>query len=186
MLSINFSRIKTSSNPLTHIENDVEVRDEFLSRSKKLLYQAHNIHVSGDLFYDEPFITGNFKVTADLVVPSSRSLQPVDYHQEFSFTENYSQNPPTKEQLEDIMDPIVLIKNDIIDLQTAVEDNILINIPTTILTEEEKSEDQYPSGNDWKVVSENDFEKEKKPNVNPAFAKLKGLFDQKNDNSSDE
>lgn len=184
MLSVNFSNIKNSSAPLYHLEKEVEVRPEFLDRSKKLLYQAKNIQVIGDLFYDEPYVTGNFKVSADLVIPSSRSLEAVDYHEEFTFTENYTQEKPTREELDENDDPIVLIENDQIDLQKAVEDNILLNIPTTILTDKEKKDHLYPEGKDWEVISEHDFDEEKKNQINPAFAKLKVLFE--NNDSKDE
>lgn len=180
MLSINYLKIKNSKAPLTHIERDVETRAEFLERSKKLLFEAKNIHVTGDLFYQEPYVTGNFKVTADLVVPSSRSLKPVPYHEEFNFTENYTQDKPNKEELDESLDPIVLVKDEI-DLQTAIEDNILLNIPTTILTDEEKNDGLYPEGKDWEVVSEKSFEEGKKNQINPAFAKLKILLN--NDDS---
>lgn len=181
MLTLSFSKIKNSTAPITHIERDVEVRPEFLERAKKLLFNAENIKVTGDLFYDEPYVTGNFQVEADLVVPSSRSLKPVNYHEKFSFIENYTQDKPTKEELEENPDPIVKIDHDQIDLQTAIEDNILLNLPTTILTSEEKKDNIYPEGKDWEVVSESDFEKGKKNQINPAFAKLKVLFEDNDD-----
>ena len=101
MLELSFSRIQNSKEPLTHIERDLEMRPEFFKRSKDLLSDAKNVKVSGDLFYQEPFVTGSFHVTADLVVPSSRSLKPVDYHEDFTFTENYIDRKPTKEELEE-------------------------------------------------------------------------------------
>lgn len=180
MLEISFSKILNSAEPLTHIERDVEMRPEFFNRSKELLIDAQNVHLSGDLFYQEPFVTGSFHVTADLTVPSSRSLKPVDYHEDFTFTENYIDRKPTKEELED-NDTIVQIENDVIDLQTAVEDNMLLNIPTTILTPEEKAKNIYPEGKGWEVISESAFEEGKKNQVNPAFAKLKVLLDNKDD-----
>lgn len=185
MLTINFSNVKNSPNPLTHIDKDLEMRPEFFNRSKDLLIKAENVHVDGDLFYDEPYVTGNFHVTADLVVPSSRSLDPVKYHEDFSFTENYSEITPTKQELEDNPDPIVKVEDDVIDLQTAIEDNILLHIPTTILTPEEEKDDIFPEGNGWEVVSESSFEEGKKNQVNPAFAKLKVLLDNQDDKNSD-
>lgn len=181
MLTINFSKIKSSSAPLTHIDRDVEMRPEFFERSKKLLYKANSVHVTGDLFYDEPYVTGNFKVTADLEVPSSRSLQSVGYHEEFTFTENYTSKTPSKEELDENPDPIVKVENDMIDLQTAIEDNILLNIPTTILTEKEKEDNIFPEGKDWEVISEKAFDEGKKNQINPAFAKLKVLLDNNDD-----
>ena len=180
MLEISFSKIKNASEPLTHIERDVELRPEFFKRSKELLIDAKNVHLSGELFYQEPFVTGNFHITADLIVPSSRSLKPVAYHEDFTFVENYIDRKPTKEELED-NDTIVQVDNDVIDLQTAVEDNMLLNIPTTILTPEEKEKNIFPEGNGWEVISESAFDEGKKNQVNPAFAKLKVLLDNKDD-----
>lgn len=181
MLELSFSRIQNSKEPLTHIEREVEMRPEFFKRSKDLLIDAKNVKVIGDLFYQEPFVTGSFHVTADLVVPSSRSLKPVDYHEDFTFTENYLDRKPTKEELEE-NDTIVQVEDDQIDLQTAIEDNILLHIPTTILTPEEKEKNIFPEGQGWEVVSEASFEEGKKNQVNPAFAKLKVLLDNKDDN----
>ncbi|MCT7880756.1 MAG: DUF177 domain-containing protein, partial [Lactobacillus crispatus] len=93
-----------------------------------------------------------------------------------TFTENYLDRKPTKEELEE-NDTIVQVENDQIDLQTAVEDNILLHIPTTILTPEEKEKNIFPEGQGWEVVSETSFEEGKKNQVNPAFAKLKVLLD---------
>ena len=180
MLEISFSKIENASEPLTHIERDVKMRPEFFKRSKELLIDAKNVHLSGDLFYQEPFVTGNFHITADLTVPSSRSLKPVDYQEDFTFVENYIDRKPTKEELED-NDTIVQVDNDVIDLQTAVEDNMLLNIPTTILTPEEKEKNIFPEGNGWEVISESTFDEGKKNQVNPAFAKLKVLLDNQDD-----
>ena len=59
---------------------------------------------------------------------------------------------------------------------------MLLNIPTTILTPEEKEKNIYPEGQGWEVVSESAFEEGKKNQVNPAFAKLKVLFDNNENN----
>ena len=47
---------------------------------------------------------------------------------------------------------------------------------------EEKEKDIYPEGKGWGVVSESAFEEGKKNQVNPAFAKLKVLFDNNENN----
>ena len=89
---------------------------------------------------------------------------------------------PTKAEAAEEMDPIVKVEDNQIDLQTAIEDNILLNIPETILTDEEEKEDLYPKGSNWEVVSEQSFEEGKKNQINPAFAKLKDLFADQDDN----
>lgn len=175
MLNYSYSQIKNSRNPLTHIESDVELRPEFFERSKELLNDAKNVHVSGDLFYQEPFVTGNFTVEADVEAPSTRSLKPVKLHQKFNFTENYSDVKPTQEQLEE-EDTIIKVEKDMIDLQTAVEDNLLLSLPSVILTDDEKENGDFPEGQNWKVISEQEYQENQSNKENPAFAKLKDLF----------
>ena len=149
MLKFSYSQIKNSRNPLTHVDENVELSKEFFDRSKELLEDAKNVHVTGDLFYDEPFVTGNFTVEAD-------------------------------EQLDE-EDTIVTVKDDTIDLQKAVEDNLLLSLPSVILTPEEEAKGDFPEGEGWKVVSQEAYQEQQSNKENPAFAKLKDLFkDEKN------
>lgn len=180
MLTINFSQIKNNREPITSLKQEAQVRPEFLERSKDLVYEVKNVLVTGQLFYNSPYVTGDFQVKTKLVVPSSRSLAPVDFEQDFHFTENYTEDEVSKEKLDESEIPIVKVDDDKIDLQTAIEDNILLNIPITILTPEEEKENVYPEGDGWSVISEEAFDKSKKDRVNPAFAKLKTLFDENN------
>lgn len=182
MFTINFSQVKNSKEPITSVKQEVQVRSEFLERSKNLVYEVKNVIVTGQLFYNSPYVTGDFRVKTKLVVPSSRSLAPVDFKQDFHFSENYTEDNVSKEKLDESEIPIVKVDDDRIDLQTAIEDNILLNIPITILTPEEEKEDIYPEGEGWSVISEETFDKSKQDRVNPAFAKLKTLFDENNNN----
>lgn len=175
MLELSFFQIKNSREPLTQISADLTFADGFYQRAKDLVYEVKSAHVEGQLFYDEPFVTGNFQVEANLLVPSSRSLEAVPLKQKFSFVENYSDHEPTQEEKELLM--IIPLDDDRIDVQTAVEDNMLLNIPSTVLTKEEAEEDLYPEGQGWEVMSEQDFAGQKKDQVNPAFARLQGLLD---------
>ncbi|MGM9911106.1 DUF177 domain-containing protein [Lactobacillus porci] len=177
MLKLSYFQIKNSREPMTVVDADLDFGSDFYERAKNLVIDVKQAHVSGQLFYDEPFVTANYQVKADLVVPSSRSLAPVPLQQQFSFVENYSDHEPTQEEKEMGLFIIPLADDDI-DVQKAVEDNILLNIPTTVLTKEEEEEDVYPEGQGWEVVSEAEFAEEKKDKVNPAFAQLQGLLDQ--------
>lgn len=186
MLALNFSKIENSSAPMIHLERTVQLPASFFARSKKMLFKADNVRVKGNLFYQEPYVVGNFIVRASLVVPSSRSLRPVKFDEHFSFTENYSLANPTKEELAANPDPIVKVKDDLIDLQKAVEDNILLHIPTTVLTKEERVNHLYPAGKNWEVISEKEFAAGKRNQINPAFAKLKTLLAKKNNHGQEQ
>ncbi len=72
------------------------------------------------------------------------------------------------------------MNDDTIDLNESILDNILLNIPLRVLTPEEESGQISLSGNDWEVLSEEDFaalKQEEKEASNP-FAQLNGLFDE--------
>ncbi len=184
MLTISFSQVKNSHEPLIHLEQEVEMRPEFLQRSQKLLYEVKSASLIGDLFYNEPYVTGDFHLKTEIVVPSSRSLAPVNLQQDFHFSENYTEDELPKEKLDESDIPIVKVEDDLIDLQTAIEDNLLLHIPITILTPEEQENDVYPHGEGWSVISESEYDEQKKNQVNPAFAKLKILLDE-NDKDDD-
>ncbi len=175
MLKFNYLNLKNNAGQPTAINEKVVLSPAFFKRSAAILQQAKNVHVVGELVYLEPFVSGTFHVVADLVVPSSRSLSPVAYNEDFSFAEDYADHEPTKEEADDHEQLIVQIHEGIIDVQRAVEDNLLLHIPTTILTPEEAQNDIYPSGKGWKVVSEAK-DKDKPAKGNPAFKKLEALF----------
>jgi uncharacterized protein len=73
-----------------------------------------------------------------------------------------------------------------LDLRESIRDNILLNLPIQILTEEEEADDAFPEGDDWRVVSQTEVEAEREEEevINPEFAKLQDLF--KDSESSDE
>ena len=70
----------------------------------------------------------------------------------------------------------ILIENDIIDLQKAVEDNLLLNLPTINLTDAEKENGEFPEGEGWTVISEENYKNRPRNTINPQFDKLKNLF----------
>lgn len=175
MLTVSFSQVKYNQDPLKKIDEDVELRPEFFERGKDLVIEVNNVHAKGQLFYQEPYVIGDFDVEADVVAPSSRSLKPVKLHEKFHFTENYSLKEPTQQELDDNGGMIVKVKNDEIDLQTAIEDNILLHIPTTLLTDDE-SKGEFPEGQGWNVISQDKYEEMQDKKINPAFASLKSLL----------
>lgn len=180
MLKYSFERLHEQATAVKNIDEAVAVTADFKKRSRKLIIDAKNIHVQGCFFADGDYVTGNFRVTAEVKAPSTRSLHPVNLHQDFNFTESYCDHQPSQEELTENPD-LMVAQEGVIDLQTAVEDNLLLSLPTTILTPQEKADNLYPHGQGWAVVSEKKAAAAAKAKPNPAFAKLKGLFPPKKD-----
>ena len=75
---------------------------------------------------------------------------------------------------------VLIVEGNSISLTESILDNILLNIPLSVLTEEEAKSDEFPSGKNWSVMTESQFQvlkEAKKQQTNP-FAALNGLFDE--------
>lgn len=121
MLKISFNQLADKNSQLTELDELATFGQEFYDRAGDLIIEVKKAVVTGQLVYDKPFVLAQLRVEADIVVPSSRSLAPVELHQDFKFLEGYTKEVPSEEDQEAI-DTIIEIEGDTIDLQTAVED----------------------------------------------------------------
>jgi uncharacterized protein len=125
----------------------------------------------------------HYRIDVIVTVPSSRSLTPVplpikiDVSEVFMTTEQYQNR---KEQVPE--EEIIILEKPTIDLNESVEDNILLAIPLQVLTDEEQHSHEMPKGDDWEVLSEEDYAKKKQAEAqqitDPRLAKLSELFNE--------
>ena len=130
------------------------------------------IQASGQVAYDNGLYLLDYQLSYDITLPSSRSLEPVTLSFNYPVSETFIQEADAALQKELVEENLVL--------DESILDNILLNIPLRVLTPEEESGQISLSGNDWEVLSEEDFaalQQEKKEASNP-FAQLNGLFDE--------
>ncbi|MDU3422013.1 DUF177 domain-containing protein, partial [Streptococcus sp.] len=108
-------------------------------------------------------------------------LEPVTLSFNYPVSETFIQEADALLQKELVEENLVLILDgDAINLDESILDNILLNIPMKVLTPEEEKGQISLSGNDWEVLSEEEYaalQQEKKEASNP-FAQLNGLFDE--------
>lgn len=166
---------KYKQHPLNFSET-LDVKNDLQKRDERIL-DISPVDIKGVLFFDDGLWYTDFDMKAILTVPSSRSLEPVELNIDTHISEAYREDETV--ELDD--DGIILeFENESINMNKAVEDNILLDIPTQILTEEEEKNNTMPTGNDWEVISEEEYvEEAEKPTPNPEFAKLKDLFKDK-------
>ncbi|WP_334333009.1 MULTISPECIES: YceD family protein [unclassified Companilactobacillus] len=161
----------------------LDLTKEMQNRTDEILKIAP-VEVAGQLFNDHGLVISDVKVETTLTVPSTRSLLPVDLPINIRINEAYNIDNVSDEELEDY-NVVIPIDDDnpTINVYESIIDNILLSIPTKVLTEKEETENIMPSGKNWSVISEDEFNKQKEDeHVNPEFAKLKNLF---NDDSKD-
>ncbi|WP_125574251.1 YceD family protein [Levilactobacillus huananensis] len=170
------------NDPLVFDET-LDLRADLMERYGEEVLDLGPVHVKGQV----SVITGgdvvvDAQVTADLTVPSSRSLTPVDLPVAFNMTEFYVSDPEATQRFEKT-DVVMVVKDDLIDFDKAIGDNIILEIPMHILSKAEKQGAALPTGDDWAVVAEADLAKVEKENqsVDPRLAKLKDFFPDQDD-----
>ncbi|WP_461226437.1 YceD family protein [Lacticaseibacillus suihuaensis] len=171
--------MKHRAAPLAFAET-LALEQELTSRDPEIL-SVSPIHVSGTVRFTEGDFIATVAVAGKLVVPSTRSLKPVDWPLDFTFSEVYVSETSDREKYDDGQ-LLIDLDGDELDLMPAITDHILLAIPMQVLTPGEAADGEMPAGEDWAVVSEDDFaatHADAKPN--PAFAKLQGLFDDDQD-----
>lgn len=172
-----------SDEPL-HFNSTFDLKASLTKRFPNEILDARPVKVDGYVNYDNGDATVSAHVNGMIIVPSSRSLAPVQLPLDFDFSEVYTTDESHIERYEN--DEIVFVlprDHQIIDFDKSLVENIYEQIPTRVLTPDEQLHDELPSGKGWTVTEEVAQENQDTDHVDPRFAKLKNLFpDQDSDN----
>ena len=164
-------------------ETAFNLKQELTSREPEIL-DVSEVLVNGRVDADGGIYSLNFTADYTLTMPSSRSLAPVEVPMMVTVSELFATQAYFEANQADLdADMLFILDKDLIDLAESVADNILLEIPLRVLTDEEKQSDELPSGSAWQVLSEDDYaalqaqpepaEVEKKS----PFSQLNGLFE---------
>ncbi|GAB2026283.1 YceD family protein [Lactovum odontotermitis] len=151
----------------------LDLKSELMARNPEIL-DLTEVAVTGSINYDDGFYDLSANADYIITLPSSRSLEPVRLPVELEISESYA--PPDKADEVD-ESTFYSLETDEISLDEVVADNILLEIPLQILTDEEKESGTMPHGKNWQVLSEEDYEQLKagQKKANSPFAALDGL-----------
>ncbi|MGM0217396.1 YceD family protein [Enterococcus sp. AZ126] len=159
---------------------------ESLMKRDNLILDVSPVKATGLLTVGKEEYLLHYQIDVIVTVPSSRSLTPVplklliNVDEVFMTLEQYQQRD---ERLAD--EEIILLEKPTIDLDESVEDNILLSIPIQVLSDEEQTSHDMPKGNDWEVLSEEDYvqkrQEEAQQTMDPRLAKLSELFSETSD-----
>ena len=124
-----------------------------------------DVTVSGNIHYD----TASERVFADLdiegvmIVPCSITLEDVEYDFHTKSLEVFSFDKTEDEDVHEV-------KGDVVELLPVIFQLILMEVPLKVVKEGIK---EYPKGDGWEVVKEEDYTKSKNDDIDPRLAKLK-------------
>lgn len=160
-----------------HITKTFQLDLSLTQRFPKQVLAAQPVQVDGYLSYERGDATLSINVKTTITVPSSRSLAPVELPLDFDFTETYIGDETHRERYD--RDEIVFTidpDESAIDLDNALVENIFEQIPSRVLTEDEKQKQLMPHGKGWTVISDQEHQQRNSEQVDPRLAKLKNLF----------
>lgn len=164
------------------IHEVLDLKESLMARDKEIL-DASKVEVTGFLAPSPKETIAHLQISATLTLPSTRSLEEVALPLHLSVEEIYlTEEQQALAQLDE--EDFILLEGNVLDLKEAVEDYLLLAIPSQIFTPEEKSGQALPKGDFWQVMSEEDYEKEqlaKASEVDPRLAKLGELFKEEKD-----
>ena len=157
-MQIDITKLLNSYVDVIEIDNEINIPNELLSNS--LITELKNVNLTGDITIDEDDninITG--KLIGTMVLKDDITLAPVEYIFDT--------------EIEEILEK----SKNILDITDVLWQNILVEIPSKVRSTDE---DVNLEGNGWRVISEEQFNKERNKANNP-FANLDELLNTKED-----
>ena len=158
---------------------ELDLLKDLQKRNPEIL-DLKNVTATGGVAYDTGLYVLDYQLTYTIVLASSRSMEPVDLQESYPVTEVFAEDVQSDADIEALEEDLILpIEGGKIDLSESVADNILLNIPLKVLTPEEEDGQGFIEGNDWKILSEEEYQAAQaiKKEENSPFAGLQGLFD---------
>ena len=159
---------------------ELDLLKDLQKRNPEIL-DLKNVTATGGVAYDTGLYVLDYQLTYTIVLASSRSMEPVELQESYPVTEVFAEDVQSEADIEALEEDLILpIEGGKIDLSESVADNILLNIPLKVLTPEEEAGQGFIEGNDWKILSEEEYQAAQaiKKEENSPFAGLQGLFEE--------
>lgn len=161
-------------------DQGLDLLKDLQKRNPEIL-DLKNVTATGRVAYDTGLYVLDYQLSYTIVLASSRSMEPVELQESYPVTEVFAEDVQSDADIEALEEDLILpIEGGKIDLSESVADNILLNIPLKVLTPEEEDGQGFIEGNDWKILSEEEYQAAQaiKKEENSPFAGLNGLFDE--------
>ncbi len=157
-MQIDITKLLTNSIDSLSVQGSVDIPKEMLSNSR--IDGLKDIKVDGNIYLNEDNeLVIECKLSGVMTLKDDLTLEPVDYEFKTDFEENLNKS------------------ENILDITDILWQNILVEIPSKVRS---TSEDINLSGDGWRLISEEEYEKEKNKSNNP-FSNLDELLKTKED-----
>lgn len=160
--------VKFSKKDFLNAKNGIIEIDEWIAvEENDLLHHTQvksipEVHVTGTLQFDHrSLVFSDLDLDGVMIVLDSITMEDLEVAFDTKSQETYSFDP-IKENDEDI----IVVKKDIVDINPEIFQAIIYEAPMSITR---LPRDQYPKGNGWQLLSDQDKEE---PKIDPRWEKL--------------
>lgn len=145
-------------------DEDIEIDASAFANNSRI-NSVKDVHVSGHGYLDEEenrfYVQLN--VSGTMIVPDAITNEEIEYPFETDSDETY-----VFEEVDE--DGVRFVTNEVIELLPAIIDDIMLEVPLQVTN---ASENDYPSGDGWRVITEEEYQKSQGQRIDPRLAKLK-------------
>ncbi len=145
-------------------DEDIEINASAFANNSRI-NSVKDVHVSGHGYLDEEenrfYVQLN--VSGTMMVPDAITNEEIEYPFETDSDETY-----VFEEVDE--DGVRFVTNEVIELLPAIIDDIMLEVPLQVTN---ASENDYPSGDGWRVITEEEYQKSQGQRIDPRLAKLK-------------
>ena len=154
------------------LEFDETIDLSELTKIDTQIREVSPVRVIGKADFSKNTISFSLEVTGELILPCSRTLADVELPFDLHLTEIFALENSWQSEYGDEEEEIHLVEGDTIDLKPYIMENILLEIPLQIISEN-ADEKGLHSGQDWELITE----EMKKDRIDPRLADLAKFFD---------
>ena len=141
-----------------------EISEEYF-RNNSRINSVKDVRVQGRGFLDEEndCFRASLAITGTMLVPDAVSGEEIEYPFETESEEVYAFGPSVE-------DGVRTAEGDVVDLLEAVIDDIVLEVPMQYSI---TAPEDYPSGDGWRVITEEEYQRSQEERTDPRLAKLK-------------
>ncbi|HEY4602402.1 MAG TPA: YceD family protein [Cerasibacillus sp.] len=164
-------RKNTANNRSFHFEEDISVSD--LKQLYDDIRDIGSAHVTGNCIVRGEQIIFTLRIQGEMILPCARTLVDVPYSFDINAIEIFSTSQYLSEDEKE--EEIHPIQGEVLDLAPYIKENIILDIPFRVISEEADKENNVPrEGHGWQVVSKSELSQEQ--TIDPRMKKLQSLL----------
>ena len=155
-----------------HIAFDEDVViDSAAFAGNSRINSVKNVHVDGQGFLEDGTerVFADMHVTGVMLVPDAVTGEEIEYPFETESEEIYAFEETDE-------DGVRIVTGEVVELMPAVVDAILLEVPLQVTN---ASEEDYPQGDGWRVITEEAYQRSQEERLDPRLAKLKEFKEEK-------